>query len=88
MESKYLLDIKTNLIYIKGNSSVHANKVISIDFFLLSNSIKSILLNLQMPEFSTTVKKNTLISTFHFLLHNYMAHLSNVLKLTQRFATQ
>ena len=34
-----------------------------------------------MPEFSTTVKMNTLISTFHFLLHNYTAHLSNVLKL-------
>ena len=41
-----------------------------------------------MPEFSTTVKMNTLISTFHFLLHNYTAHLSNVLKLSRRFATQ
>ena len=27
-------------------------------------------------------------STFHFLLHNYTAHLSNVLKLSRRFATQ
>jgi hypothetical protein len=34
-----------------------------------------------MSEFSTTVKVNTLISMFHFLLHNYMAHLSNVLKI-------
>ena len=40
-----------------------------------------------MPEFSTTVKVNTLISTFYFLLHNYMAHLSNVLKLSRRFAS-
>jgi putative component of membrane protein insertase Oxa1/YidC/SpoIIIJ protein YidD len=31
---------------------------------------------------------NTLISTFHFLLHNYTAHLSNVLKLSRRFAPQ
>lgn len=28
-----------------------------------------ILLNLQMPQFSTTVKMKTLISTFYFLLH-------------------
>ena len=41
-----------------------------------------------MPEFSTTVKMNTLISKFHFLLYNYTAHLSNVLKLSRRFATQ
>jgi hypothetical protein len=33
-------------------------------------------------EFSTTVKMNALISTFHFLLHNYTAYLSNVLKLS------
>jgi hypothetical protein len=40
-----------------------------------------------MPEFSTTVKMNTLISTFRFWLHNYTAHLSDVLKLFQGFAT-
>ena len=33
-----------------------------------------ILLNLQMSEFSTTVKMNTLIYTFHFLLHKYTAN--------------
>ena len=33
-----------------------------------------------MPEFSTTVKMNTLISRCHFPLHNYTAHLSNVFK--------
>ena len=38
-----------------------------------------------MPVFSTTVKMNTLISTFHFLLHNYTAHLSNVLKFLEDF---
>ena len=38
-----------------------------------------------MPEISITVKMNTLISTFHFLLHNYTAHLSNVLKPSRRF---
>jgi len=38
-----------------------------------------------MPEFSTTVKMNTLISTFHFRLHNSTAHLSNVLKLSWIF---
>jgi len=31
---------------------------------------------------------NTLIFTLHFLLHNYAAHLSNVLKLSRRIATQ
>jgi hypothetical protein len=31
---------------------------------------------------------NTLISMFHFRLHNYMAHLSNDLKVSRRFATQ
>ena len=31
---------------------------------------------------------NTLISTFHFLLHKYIPHLSNVLKLSRRFAAQ
>ena len=41
-----------------------------------------------MPEFSTTVKMNTLISTFHFRLHNYTIHLSNVLKFSRRFATK
>jgi len=43
-----------------------------------------------MSEFSPTVhvKMNALISTFHFLLHNYMAHLSNAVKLSRRFATQ
>ena len=30
---------------------------------------------------------NTLIFTLHFLLHNYAAHLSNVLKLSRRIAT-
>ena len=33
-----------------------ANKIISGDFFLFSNSIKLILLNVQMLEFSTTAK--------------------------------
>jgi ABC-type uncharacterized transport system substrate-binding protein len=71
-------------------ASVRTHKVISVDFFLFlkNRSNKSILLNLQMPEFSTTVKMNTLIFTFHFLLHNYMAHLSNVLKISRIFATQ
>ena len=41
-----------------------------------------------MPEFSTNVKMYTLISTFHFLLHKYTPHLSNVLKLSRRFAAQ
>jgi len=41
-----------------------------------------------MPKFSTTVKMNTLISMIHFRLHNYMTHLSNVLKLSRRFATK
>jgi hypothetical protein len=36
----------------------------------------------------TTVKMNTLISMFHFLLHNYTADLSNVLKLSRIFAMQ
>jgi len=31
---------------------------------------------------------STLISTFHFRLHNYTAHLSNVLKLSRSFETQ
>jgi hypothetical protein len=31
---------------------------------------------------------NTLISTFHFRLHNSTAHLSNVLKLYRSFETQ
>jgi hypothetical protein len=34
-----------------------------------------------MQDFSTTVKMKTLISTFHFQLHNSTAHLSNVLKI-------
>ena len=34
-----------------------------------------------MRDFSTTVKMNTLISTFHFRLHNSTARLSNVLKI-------
>ena len=38
-------------------------------------------------KFSTTVKMNTLISTFHFRLRNSMANLSNNLKLSRRFAT-
>ena len=33
-------------------------------------------------------KVNTLISTIHFQLHNYMTHLSNVLKLSRSFDTQ
>jgi hypothetical protein len=33
-------------------------------------------------------KMNTLISTFHFRLHNSTSHLSNVLKLSRRFETQ
>ena len=33
-------------------------------------------------------KMNTLISTFHFLLHNYTAHLFNVLKFSRSFETQ
>ena len=48
------------------------------------NSAKFILFD----EFSITVKMNTLISTFHFQLHNSTAHLSNKLKLSRRFATQ
>jgi hypothetical protein len=31
---------------------------------------------------------NTSISTFHFRLHNFMAHMSNALKLSQSFDTQ
>ena len=62
--------------------------IISDDFISFSNLIKQTLLNLQMPEFSTAVKMNTLISMFHFRLHNSTAHLSNVLKLSRRFATQ
>ena len=34
-----------------------------------------------MWDFSTTVKMNTLISTFHFRLRNSTARLSNVLKI-------
>jgi hypothetical protein len=33
-------------------------------------------------------KMNTLIYTFHFRLHNYMAHLSNVLELSRSFEIQ
>jgi hypothetical protein len=36
----------------------------------------------------TKKKMNTLISTFHFRLHNSMAHLSNALKFSRSFDTQ
>jgi hypothetical protein len=49
---------------------------------------KMFIQNLQMPKFPTTVKMNTLISMFHFLLHNYTTDLSNVLKLSRIFAMQ
>jgi hypothetical protein len=81
-----LRSVSSNLLTFTYQKSSQYLK--SIFFFFFSNSLKYILLNFQMPEFSTTVKMNTLISMFHFLLHNSTAHLSNVLTFSQRFAIQ
>ena len=48
-------------------ASVRTNKIISDNFIFKFDQINSA--NLQMSQFSKTVKMNILISTFHFRLY-------------------